>query len=133
MLTCPFPFLASSEWQDRLTGAAVGGGEFAAAVQRAVPRGFGFRGFPVQFNHASPARMMAALLAAPVAREILHVRILTRCMQRISRSCVPPIPSSAAQMRSEPGTAFCLRCKVFLYAEDTAAVWVMLAARHRFS
>ena len=74
MLFGLYPYLAATTWQDRLTGAAVGGGEVAAAVQRAVPRGFGFRGFPIQFNHASPARMMAALSAAPVARDIMHVR-----------------------------------------------------------
>lgn len=35
-------------------------------------------------------------------------------------------------MPIDESAAFALRCKVFAYAEDTVAVWVMLALRHRF-
>ena len=37
-----------------------------------------------------------------------------------------------AQTRAE-GAAFAVRCRVFVYAEDVVAVWVMLAVRHQFS
>ena len=89
---------------DRAGGRGVGGAEFSASVKRACPRGSAFRAFPVLFNHLSAARMLDALLAAPVARDILES------------------PADGA-------TAFALRAHVAVYAEDTTAAWVMVGVR----
>lgn len=71
LLTLPVPRAA----QERMHGLATGVEDFGVAVKRAVPRGAAFRGFPILFNHASPGRMLDALLAAPAARDILEVRV----------------------------------------------------------
>lgn len=60
--------------QERLTGAVVGAHDFATAVRRVTARGAAFRGFPISFNHISPARILATLVNTPVCRDILHVR-----------------------------------------------------------
>ncbi len=73
-------------------------------MKRAMPKGAGLRAFPIVFNHVSPGRMMDALLAAPAARDVLET------------------PADAS-------TAFALRVRVYTYAEDTTAAWVMLAVR----
>ena len=119
---------------------SAGGGEFAAAVRRSVPRGFGFRGFPVQFNHVSPARMMSTLLASPTALDILRVSGLDpsrepcHCQWKSTSLADAASSHSCLQMIGDKeDTSFALRCKVFVYAEDTVAVWVMLAVRHRFA
>jgi len=94
---------------ERLSGAVVGGDDFAAAIRRSTPRGWAFRGFPVLFNHASPARMMAALLQSPPAAAILS----------------QPWDGDAAR------SGWGVRVAVHVYPEDTVGVWVMVACRNR--
>jgi hypothetical protein len=87
---------------ERTTGVVTGGDEFASAIRNYVPKGFAFRGFPVLFNHCSPKRMLATLLATEAAREIIEA------------------PTDAQ-------TAFAVKVRVHVYPEDTTAAWVMLA------
>jgi centrosomal protein CEP76 len=114
---------------ERTHGIASSAGidDFAVAVKRAVPRGSAFRGFPVLFNHASPGRMLDALLAAPAARDILEVSVVVQCTP-VRRPLTPSTPSSA-QSVADGSTSFALRVAVSVGAEDTTATWLMLAVR----
>jgi centrosomal protein CEP76 len=89
---------------ERLYGVSFGSAEFAASVKRSVPRGSAFRGFPVLFNHLSPSRMIDALLAANVSRDIIET----------------PIDDKGA---------FALRVSVSVYCENVAACWVLISVR----
>lgn len=93
----------SSYELERTTGVITGGDEFASAIRNYVPKGFAFRGFPVLFNHCSPKKMLATLLATEAAREIIEA------------------PSDAH-------TVFAAKVRVHVYPEDTTACWVMLAS-----
>lgn len=89
---------------ERLYGVSFGSAEFAASVKRTVPKGSAFRGFPVLFNHLSPSRMLDALLAATVSRDIIET----------------PIDSKGA---------FALRVFVSAYCENVVATWVLISVR----
>jgi hypothetical protein len=70
------------ELQERVTGVAAHGDDFASSVRRYVPVGYAFRGFPIVFNHMSPSRIIRNLKESPAARAILLVcyaseRVLT--------------------------------------------------------
>ena len=98
------PALAAYE-AERLHGIAPDNADFAAAVRRYTPPGHTFKGCPVSFCHASPSRIVAALLRNPVAQDIL------------------------ATLGHD--IAFALRVCITAYAEDTLAVWVLLAVRYQ--
>lgn len=104
--------------QERVSGVSVCGAEFASAIKRYVPRGHAFRGFPMMFNHMSPARIFTALLGVEAARAIMQLPALP------TQPAVPGAPAVAT------GTWFALRVQVHVYAEDAVAAWVMLAATH---
>jgi len=89
---------------ERLYGVSLGSAEFAASVKRTVPKSSAFRGFPVLFNHLSPARMLDALLAANVSRDIIETPIDRR-------------------------GAFALRVFVTAYCENVVACWVLVSVR----
>eukprot|EP00297_Palpitomonas_bilix_P002881 CAMPEP_0113908950 /NCGR_PEP_ID=MMETSP0780_2-20120614/26506_1 /TAXON_ID=652834 /ORGANISM="Palpitomonas bilix" /LENGTH=642 /DNA_ID=CAMNT_0000904555 /DNA_START=152 /DNA_END=2077 /DNA_ORIENTATION=- /assembly_acc=CAM_ASM_000599 len=82
---------------ERIVGVTVGNADFQHSVKRAVPEGNTFKGFPVQFVHRDPARMMGALKASTVAQDILATR--------------------------GDGVSFGLRVKAFAYAESAISVW----------
>lgn len=89
---------------ERLTGNAFGADDFQAAIRAMTPLGSTFRAFPAQLASTSPTRIMATLEQTTVARAILGEH------------------SHDAQ--------FAFRARVFLYPEDTLAVWVVLAVQH---
>lgn len=91
---------------ERIYGIGIGNAEFAASVKRSVPTGTAFRAFPIVFNHISPGRIMDSLIASSTARDIIET----------------PADNS---------TAFAIRVRVYSYAEDTTAAWVMIAVRTR--
>jgi hypothetical protein len=66
-----------------------GGDDFASSVRGFVPRGYSFRGFPICFNHISPARMLETLLSTPAARDILEVREALHCTLARVWTCGP--------------------------------------------
>jgi centrosomal protein CEP76 len=92
--------------QERLTQTAQGLGneEFQQSIKRAVPEGHTFKGFPIQFSHKSPSRMMLAFLRA--------------------KACVDILATRADQVR------FALQIKVFSYPENVCAVWAMVACKY---
>lgn len=126
-LQAPFLFV----WlpQERITGKAFGAEEFQAAVRRAVPEGFVFKGFPVQFTHTSPLRMVATLRASAVARDIITVGGRPY-PPHASASLTHLLPFPPPQAHGDD-VRFALRCRVFPYPEDCVAVWMLLAVRFR--
>lgn len=91
----------SSYETERLTGVAFGNKEFEQSIQRAVPEGHCFKGFPVCFSHPFPERIFESLRKGAVSSDVLqtngdYVRLALRVQ------CCP-------------------------YAECSIAVWVILA------
>ncbi|PRP77975.1 centrosomal protein [Planoprotostelium fungivorum] len=89
---------------ERITGTTLGGmmTDFQHSIKRVVPEGHTFLGFPLQFSHRSPRKMMVALLRSKVGVDILECK--------------------GDQARHA------LRAKVYAYPEGRNAVWIMLAA-----
>lgn len=79
-----------------------GGDEFASSVRGFVPPGFAFRAFPIAFNHVSPSRMLATLLATPAARDV-------------------------AEAPADAETVFGMRVRVHVFPENVTAAWVIVA------
>eukprot|EP00698_Gefionella_okellyi_P021413 TRINITY_DN693_c0_g1_i2.p1 TRINITY_DN693_c0_g1~~TRINITY_DN693_c0_g1_i2.p1 ORF type:complete len:635 (-),score=95.57 TRINITY_DN693_c0_g1_i2:330-2234(-) len=98
------PALSAYELE-RLAGVTTGTSDFAAAIRATVPSGFTFKGFPVQFVHRVPRKMFASMIR--------------------SQACAAIVNAQGAQLR------FALRTKVYGYAENLTATWVMLAATVR--
>ncbi|KAA0152904.1 hypothetical protein FNF29_03428 [Cafeteria roenbergensis] len=96
------PALAAYE-SERLTGRPFGADDFRAAVRACVPPGHSFSAFPFQVGHASPARLAAFLRASAVAEGVV-------CSRR-------------------EAVSLAVRVRVFAYAEDVLAVWVIVACR----
>ena len=69
--------------QERLHGISMGIDDFSLSIRRHVPRGQSFKAFPILFNHTSPERILDALLASPVARSILEVRLYIYTFMKI--------------------------------------------------
>ncbi|PRP75204.1 centrosomal protein [Planoprotostelium fungivorum] len=90
---------------ERITGTTLGGmmADFQHSIKRVVPEGHTFLGFPLQFSHRSPRKMMVALLRSKVGVDILECK--------------------GDQARHA------LRAKVYAYPEGRNAVWIMLAVR----
>jgi hypothetical protein len=110
-----------------VTSLHIPNNDFQLAVKRIVKRGYTFKvswmlyvhpthvimhsclwliqGFPIVFNHLSPSKMMAALKAAKVAKDIMESR--------------------GDNIRMGVMTA------VYAYPDDFAAVWVMLGVSYR--
>ena len=95
------PALASYE-SERVTGACFGNAEFQSAIKRTVPFSCVFKGVPFQFTSLNPSIVFASMLA--------------------SRPLVELITADGSELR------FGLRAKVVPYAEDFAAVWIMIAS-----
>ena len=98
------PSLAAYE-QERVTGHAVGHADFQDAVRRRVPRGHCFKGFPTCFPHAHAGRALAALERGDLSRDVLDTQ-----GEQVTHA---------------------LRVRVFPYAENVCAVWVMLAVHYK--
>lgn len=90
---------------DRVGSVTFGNEEFQESIKRYVPEGHTFKAYPVQFNHESADRIMASLLKANIAADILSTR--------------------GDQVR------FALRVKIVPYPHEVQAVWLMLAVRFR--
>lgn len=105
--------------QERLTqsSAGLGNEEFQQSIKRAVPEGHTFKGFPIQFSHRSPSRMMLAFLRA---RYVLVIKITPN----LNRACVDILATRADQVR------FALQIKIFAYPENVCAVWAMIACKY---
>jgi centrosomal protein CEP76 len=100
------PALAAYE-AERCAGISFGGEDFEDAIRRRVPEGHCFKGFPACYSHPHPASIMASLRDSPVASDIL------RTVGDYAR--------------------LALRVRVFPYAGDVVAVWVMFACRYHKS
>ena len=98
------PSLAAYE-QERVTGHAVDHADFQDAVRRRVPRGHCFKGFPTCFPHAHAGRALAALERGDLSRDVLDTQ-----GEQVTHA---------------------LRVRVFPYAENVCAVWVMLAVHYK--
>ena len=70
-----------------------------------MPPGHCFKGFPTCFPHLHAGRMLAALRRGDLSDDVLR--------------------TEGAHVHHA------LRVRVFPYAEDVSAVWVMLAVRYR--
>ncbi|EDV29045.1 uncharacterized protein TRIADDRAFT_18537 [Trichoplax adhaerens] len=90
---------------ERCTGISIGNEEFQHAIRRAVPERHTFKGFPIQFVHRDMRRALASSLKSPVCEEILG------CRGDLVR--------------------LALRVRIFTYAEDVSAVWIMFAVTYR--
>ena len=92
--------------QEAVTGeVAPGNDEFQAAIKRATPLGYVFKGVPQHHRHTDASAIASALVADAQGREVLLAR---------------------AQ-----GCAFALRVKVWAYPEGLFSVWLMLAVKHK--
>ncbi|XP_034029760.1 centrosomal protein of 76 kDa isoform X2 [Thalassophryne amazonica] len=90
---------------ERCTGISCGNEEFQDAVRRAVPDGHTFKGFPIHFLHRNARRAFATCLRNAFFEEIV------RCRGDHVRLAV--------------------RARVFVYPENTCAVWFMFASKYR--
>jgi centrosomal protein CEP76 len=98
---CLSPALAAYE-SERLTGRAFGTSEFRAAVRSCLPAGHAFNAFPFQVTHVSPAKIAAFLRASDVGKRVVSA--------------------------GDHDAALAVRVRVFAYAEDVLAVWVIVAS-----
>ncbi|KAJ8602334.1 hypothetical protein CTAYLR_004204 [Chrysophaeum taylorii] len=94
------PALAAYE-NDRVTGHPFGNHEFQDAIKRHVPEGHCFKGFPCCFTHLQPARMLAALERGDLSSDVIN--------------------TTGDHVRHA------LRARIFPYAEDVCACWIMIA------
>ena len=78
--------------------------DFQNAIRRTVPSGQSFKGFPVFYNHLNVNKIFKYLTngSSPSAQEVL--------------------------LTKGDNLKFALRVRVYPYAEDTVAVWVMICA-----
>ena len=88
---------------ENVTGSSAGSADFQTSIRNAVPAGFSFKGFPMQFCHLSAPRMLADLLRTRVAQDIINIQ------------------------GGVDAVRFALRASVTPYPERVSAVWVMLA------
>ncbi|PAA62584.1 hypothetical protein BOX15_Mlig033726g2 [Macrostomum lignano] len=91
--------------QERLHGVAFANEEFQAAMNRLVPDGHTFRGYPLQVLHRDPRRALAAALRSPVGREVVFCR--------------------GDRVR------LCARARVVCYAESACATWLMIGCTYQ--
>jgi hypothetical protein len=96
------PALLSYE-TGRITGSTAGATDFQQSIRNSVPEGYSFKGFPIQFAHLAPARMMGDLLRARVAAEMIDIQ------------------------GGVDSVRFALRALVSAYPERVCSVWVMIA------
>uniref|UniRef100_A0A1A8J0Y6 Centrosomal protein of 76 kDa n=1 Tax=Nothobranchius kuhntae TaxID=321403 RepID=A0A1A8J0Y6_NOTKU len=90
---------------ERCTGVSCGNEEFQDAVRRAVPDGHTFKGFPIHFLHRNARRAFATCLRSPFCEEIVSCR--------------------------GDHVRLAVRVRVFVYPENTCAVWLMFACKYR--
>ncbi|KAM6910782.1 centrosomal protein of 76 kDa [Xenentodon cancila] len=90
---------------ERCTGVSCGNEEFQDAVRRAVPDGHTFKGFPIHFLHRNARRAFATCLRSPFCEEIVCCR--------------------------GDHVRLAVRVRVFVYPENTCAVWLMFACKYR--
>ena len=96
------PALAAYE-NERLTGSNYGADDFQDTIRRILPPGHCFKSFPNCFPHVSAERMVGSLLRSDLGADILNAQ--------------------GSHVRHA------LRVRVFPYAEDVCAVWIMVAVR----
>jgi centrosomal protein CEP76 len=96
------PALLAYEMEN-VSGTSAGSADFQQSIRNAVPAGFSFKGFPMQFSHLSAPRMLADLLRTKIAQDIIDIR------------------------GGVDSVRFALRVAVTAYPERVSAVWVMLA------
>ena len=97
------PALAAYE-QERVVGHAASHDDFQDAIRRRVPHGHCFKGFPTCFPHLNAQRMLAALQRGDLSADVIDTE--------------------------GHHVTHALRVRVFPYAEDVAAVWVMMAVHY---
>ncbi|XP_002130643.2 centrosomal protein of 76 kDa-like [Ciona intestinalis] len=112
----------STEWDDHLsyiltsslgsyeieqqTGILnAGNDDFQDAVRRSVPEGHTFKGFPVQFLHRDPSRIISSCLKNTICSEIIECR--------------------GDRVR------LAVRVLVSLFPDDVSATWVMFACTYK--
>lgn len=98
---CLSPALAAYE-SERLTGRPFGTSEFRAAVRSCLPAGHAFSAFPFQVTHVSPAKIAEVLRASDIGRRVVSA--------------------------GDHDAALAVRVRVYAYAEDVLAVWVIVAS-----
>ena len=89
---------------ERLTGLVYGSDDFRSSIRSLIPTGFKFIAFPFMLNIASPSAVCTTIRESLDGRDIVQTRSID--------------------------AMFAVRCKIYLYAEDVMAVWVMLAVKH---
>ncbi len=97
----------SSYETERCTGVLTGEQEFQAVIKRHIPEGHTFKGFPLLLHHRDPNRIFYELRQSAVGSDILKSRA--------------------------DHVHFACRVRVYPYADNFNAVWVMLAVRFRAS
>ncbi|KAJ1447360.1 CEP76 C2 domain-containing protein [Pelagophyceae sp. CCMP2097] len=97
------PALAAYEGE-RVLATPQNDDDFQDAIRRRVPQGHCFKGFPTCFSHANAPRIFAALQRGELSQDVLT--------------------TAGEQVRHA------LRVRIFAYAEDVVAVWVMIAVRY---
>eukprot|EP00802_Teleaulax_amphioxeia_P006340 Tamp_06344.p1 GENE.Tamp_06344~~Tamp_06344.p1 ORF type:complete len:666 (-),score=132.13 Tamp_06344:739-2655(-) len=88
---------------ENVSGVSAGSADFQQSIRNAVPPGYSFKGFPMQFCHLSAPRMLSDLLATSIAQDIIEIQ------------------------GGVDSVRFALRVSVTAYPERVSAVWVMLA------
>ncbi|GMH98563.1 hypothetical protein TrVE_jg8441 [Triparma verrucosa] len=96
------PAIAAYE-NERLTGYSFGSDDFQNAVKNAVPERHCFKGLPLCFAHLDAGKIMAGIEGSDIGADILKSQ--------------------------GDAVKFALRVRVYGYAENTLAVWVMLAVK----
>lgn len=90
---------------EKTAGVAVDLEEFQHNVKRAIPKGYTFKAFPIQFSTFSSRAIMAACKKEPMCKDILGAR---------GDHVIHGVHATA-----------------FAYPEETFAVWVMIATTYR--
>jgi centrosomal protein CEP76 len=92
----------SSYQLEKVCNTALPKDEFQESINNHIPKGHTFRGFPIQFSHRIPTRMMLYFLKSKMGLNILECR--------------------------GDHVRHAVRCKIYLYPENTCSVWVCIAA-----
>ena len=100
------PALVSYEAELQLSpssAVACASSDFSEALKLYVPHHHSFKGYPTVSQHRSAPRILQGMMRNQICADILST--------------------------VGDSVRFGLRCKIFPYAEDICAVWVMLAVR----
>jgi len=99
------PALWSYELERCSSAANVGNKDFQEAVKRNVEEGFTFKGFPTQFPHRDPNKMMAFCLKNSVCCDVIEAR--------------------------GDVVSLAVRAQSYVFPDDVTVTWVMIACKYR--